>query len=195
MELTKRERIGLVVFCVIILSIISIYYFKQRSDSGVEVIKNSGVEKVEKDDRDIGVYVCGEVKKPGVYIMKQGDRIEKLINMAGGFTENADIRAVNLAAKLKDEDFIIIRSKILLDNSSTGVNPFGDGQTQDGKININTATKEQLKTLPRIGDAYAQRIIEYREKNGFFKDIKDIMKVSGIGEKMFENIKDKITVY
>lgn len=195
MELTKRERIGLVVFCIIVLSIISIFYFKQRSKNEVEVIKDSGFEKTEKSDKDIGVYICGEVKKPGVYIMKQGDRIEKLINMAGGFTKNADIRAVNLAAKLKDEDFIIIRSKIMIDNSSTGVNPFGEGQTQEDKININTATKEQLKTLPRIGDSYAQRIIEYREKNGFFKDIKDIMKVSGIGEKMFENIKDKITVY
>lgn len=190
MELTKREKIGLVVFCIIILSAIAIFYYKQGSKNNIEVIKNSGVEKTEKDDREIGVYVCGEVKTPGVYKMKQGDRIEKLINMAGGFTENADTRAINLAAKLKDEDFIIIRSKVMLDNS-VGINT----QAQDGKININTASKEQLKTLPRIGDAYAERIIEYREKNGFFKDIKDIMKVSGIGEKMFENIKDKITVY
>lgn len=200
MDLNKREKIGLITFSVIILTLLSILYFKGQKNSEIQVISKSNSKNIsdessaENKSTNITVYICGEIQKPGVYTILEGDRVEKVIELAGGFTENAYRDNINLAAKLKDEDFIKIPSKNSIIINGTGINPFGSFQSDSGKININTATKEELKNLPRIGDAYAQRIIEYRENKGPFKDLKDIMKVSGIGEKIFENIKDKITV-
>lgn len=191
MDLTKRERIGLLVFIIILTSILSLSYYKNKNKNNMEVIKNDKISNIDnKSNKEIKVYVTGEVKNPGVYTLIEGDRVEKAILLAGGFTENADKNSINLALKLKDEDYIIVSSlniKEKLDDKSIVSN--------SKKININTADKEQLKSLPRIGDALSQRIIDYREKNGPFKRIEDIKKVSGIGDKMFENIKDKISVY
>ncbi|MDO6355361.1 ComEA family DNA-binding protein [Caloramator sp. CAR-1] len=189
MDLTRREKIGLAVFLFIILFITSFYYYKDKRKNEMMVIKTSRLqeEQNENDIKEIKVYICGEVKKPGVYTLIEGERLYKLIDIAGGFTDKAAKENLNLAMKLKDEDYIFVPSiEGLLNNSQ--------GKTISSKININTATLEELKTLPRVGDAIAQRIIEYREKNGPFRDIKDIKNVSGIGDKMFENIKDKITV-
>jgi competence protein ComEA len=189
MDLTRREKIGLAVFLFIILFITSFYYYKDKRKNEMMVIKTSRLqdEQKENDIKEIKVYICGEVKKPGVYTLIEGERLYKLIDIAGGFTDKAAKENLNLAMKLKDEDYIFVPSiEGLLNNSQ--------GKTISSKININTATLEELKTLPRVGDAIAQRIIDYREKNGPFRDIKDIKNVSGIGDKMFENLKDKITV-
>lgn len=189
MDLTRREKIGLAVFLFIILFITSFYYYKDKRKNEMMVIKTSRLqeEQNENDIKEIKVYICGEVKKPGVYTLIEGERLYKLIEIAGGFTDKAAKENLNLAMKLKDEDYIFVPSiEGLLNNS--------EGKTISSKININTATLEELKMLPRVGDAIAQRIIDYREKNGPFRDIKDIKNVSGIGDKMFENIKDKITV-
>jgi competence protein ComEA len=199
MDLTKRERTGLIAFAIIIISVISFVYFSNNSKDTIQVIskEDSAVEGSKNigKSKEISIYICGEINKPGVYTLNEGDRLIKLIGMAGGFTEKADSESVNLAAKLLDEDFIKIPSKIVSgsDISLSGTNL--SSTNSNGKININSASKEQLETLPRIGEAIAQRIIDYRENTGRFKDIKDIMNVSGIGDKIFENIKDKITVH
>jgi competence protein ComEA len=205
MDLTKREKTGLIIFLIITLLIVSsMYFYKSRSDTTLVIDKNKntldGDEATSNSSKTksyIKVYISGEIKKPGVYTLNDGDRAEKLIELCGGFTNNAETSALNLAMKLKDEDFIKIPSKLLnnqLSNTSTPniTNPL---QGATALININTATKEQLMDLPRIGDAMSQRIIDYREKMGAFKDIKDLTNVSGIGPKMYENIKDKITVH
>jgi len=187
MDLTKREKIGLILFLSILVFINAFYYYKDKKSNEITIIKsNTAIE--EKKDSEIKVYICGEVKKPGVYTLKDGDRLYKLLQMCGGFTENASKEKLNLAMKLKDEDYIYVPSKLDMQ-----VNQPLDN-FQQTKVNINTASLEELKSLPRIGDALAQRIIEYRQKNGPFKRIEDIKNVSGIGDKMFENIKDKITV-
>ncbi|MCX7903573.1 MAG: ComEA family DNA-binding protein [Caloramator sp.] len=188
MDLTRREKIGLAVFLFIILFITSFYYYKDKRNNEMMVIKTSREQENIKENnfKEIKVYICGEVKKPGVYTLLEGDRLYNLIDIAGGFTDKAAKENLNLAMKLKDEDYILVPSI-----ESTSNNQI---KNSNSKININTASIEELKTLPRIGDAIAQRIIEYREKNGPFRDIKDIKNVSGIGDKMFENIKEKITV-
>ena len=210
MDLTKREKTGLITFLIITLLIVSIIYFnKSRSDTTLVMAKDntlltdSGVSSnSSKSKSDIKVYVSGDVKKPGVYTLNDGDRAERLIELCGGFTINAETSSLNLAMKLKDEDFIKVPSKLpntQLSNTSTSTStPTVTSNITKGVsalININTATKTQLMDLPRIGDAMSQRIIDYREKMGSFKDIKDITSVSGIGPKMYENIKDKITVH
>ncbi|MEG0372079.1 MAG: ComEA family DNA-binding protein, partial [Clostridium sp.] len=156
----------------------------------------------------IKAYICGYVANPGVYTLNQGDRLDDLLRLAGGFTKEADPRGVNLAYLVKDQDYFRILSinetKDSIDNkpgdlsvnsmAGNKINTSSSEDSKDVKININTASKEQLKELPRIGDSMSQRIIDYREKEGGFKTLDDIKEVSGIGEKMFENIKDKITV-
>jgi competence protein ComEA len=194
MDLSKREKIGLISFLIIIISVTSVIYFSSRKKDNIEVVnkeESSGLQNTE-DVKDIEVYISGEVKSPSVYKLKEGDRILKLVELAGGFTDKADTSQINLALKLKDEDFIVVPQKQAAAGSAGSA---AASSPQNNKININTANGAELEKLPRIGPALSQRIIEYRDKNGPFKDIKDIKKVSGIGDKMFENMKDKITVH
>ncbi|SHE44724.1 helix-hairpin-helix domain-containing protein [Caloramator proteoclasticus] len=187
MNLTKNQKVGLYVFAIIVLFIGSIkFYSLKKAEDDIVVIKNEATNK-----KEIQVYICGEVKKPGVYKINDDKRIIDLVYLAGGFTDNANLEAVNLATKLKDEDYIKIPTK----NKNEKDKGIIDSRDDADKININTASIEELKKLPRIGDALAKRIIEYRNKNGPFKRIEDLKNVSGIGDKMFENIKDLISIY
>ena len=139
------------------------------------------------EDENIWIYICGEVNNPGVYMLNKGSRVFEALEMAGGFTDNAAKNSVNLALLLKDGDQIIIP-----DISSPGAVCDG-GSEDEGMININTASMEQLITLPGIGRAKAQAIIEYRELHPF-SSADEIMNVSGIKGNSFEKIKDRITV-
>ncbi|MCX7694397.1 MAG: helix-hairpin-helix domain-containing protein [Caloramator sp.] len=187
MNLTRNQKIGIYVFASILLVFGFIkYYSIKKEPNDIVVIRNE-----ESSKKEIQVYICGEIKKPGVYKISDDKRIIDLVYMAGGFTENANLEAINLATKLKDEDYIKIPSKKKNKEDKGDV----DFKEYSDKININTATLEELKKLPRIGDALAKRIIEYRNKNGPFKRIEDLKNVSGIGDKMFENIKDMISIY
>lgn len=192
MEINKKQKIGLIVFAIIMLITASLKYYN-NIDRGEHIDLNNQTRDVINNKKFIEVYICGEVNKPGVYKMTDGDRINDLIKVAGGFTEKADLESVNLAIKLKDEDFIKVPSKIKTEFINGTV--INNQENKQQKININTAEIEELKTLPRVGDALARRIIDYRNKNGRFNRIEDIKNVSGIGEKMFENIKDLICVY
>ncbi|WP_273235258.1 ComEA family DNA-binding protein [Ileibacterium valens] len=121
--------------------------------------------------------IKGEVNQPGVYELKTDADIEKLIQVAGGTTEQADLSSIALMKKVKDEDVIVI--------------PKSQTKVQKAKISINSASLEELMTLSGIGEKIAGRIIEYRESQGF-QTLEDIMNVKGIGEKMFERIKEEI---
>lgn len=200
MDLTKREKYGLIIFIIIIITIVSYFYYTNNKKNSIDVITKTSntsgdINEKNKNENEISVYICGEINKPGVYTLSKDDRLIKLIGMAGGFTQRADMQAVNLAEKLEDEDFIKIPSAII-DSNGINVNSTNTSAAQEGlKININTATNEQLERLPRIGKALAQRIIDYRESNGRFKNINELKNVSGIGEKIFESLKDKIAVH
>lgn len=144
----------------------------------------------------IYVDVGGAVKNPGVYTFKQGDRVIDAINEAGGLRDNADVSSINLAKKLADEEKIYVPIKgeqlpQIIAQSGLGNN---NGSTENDKININTASLQELDSLPGIGPVTAQRIIDYRNKNGPFKSIDEIKNVNRIGDKIFEQIKDKITI-
>jgi competence protein ComEA len=193
MDLTRREKIGLLVFVLIIITVMSTMYYGNKSKP-VEVIKKDSITSDSSNTKtsSIKVYVSGEVNNPGVYTLAVDDRIEKLIQLSGGFTDKADTSSINQAKKLKDEEFVLVPSK----DRAVQVGQAGTIQgISNGKVNINIATLSDLKTLDGIGDTLAQRIIDYRTKNGPFSDIKDLKKVSGIGESRFKAIENKITVY
>lgn len=141
------------------------------------------------------VDVGGAVKNPTVVTLNDGSRVEDAIEAAGGLTDDADLTDINRAAFVNDGDKIFVPSKGL-DGAISNVLPPGSGSgvSADGKVNINTADSQQLQTLTGVGPATADKIISYRESNGRFTAIEDIMKVSGIGDKTYEKLKDSIRV-
>ncbi|MFT4106265.1 MAG: helix-hairpin-helix domain-containing protein [Lacrimispora sp.] len=136
------------------------------------------------------VHICGEVAAPGVYELEEGSRVFQAVEMAGGFTEKAAPEYLNMAEKIYDGMKITVVSQEEAGFSAVS----GAAFRQKSKINLNTATKEELMTLRGVGEAKAADIIGYRESHGGFQKIEDIMKISGIKEAAFQKIKDDITV-
>jgi competence protein ComEA len=134
----------------------------------------------------IYVDIKGEVKKPNIYKMSESYRVKDAIEMAGGFTENADKNQVNLSQKVVDEMVIFV--------PKTGELAIPNTVEEQKKINLNRATEEELQEITGVGEMKAKSIVEYREKVGKFSKIEDLKKVSGFGEKSFEKIKEEITV-
>ena len=144
----------------------------------------------------IYVDVKGEVHHPGVYQMKAENRMKDLIEAAGGFTPLADDQKLNLAQLLEDQMVIIVPQKGEEVNSELAQSPASQKKEvgKEGKVNINTATVEELKTLKGIGEKKAEAIIEYRKKNGSFKNKEELMKVRGIGKKLYESFQERVIV-
>ncbi|UZQ83873.1 helix-hairpin-helix domain-containing protein [Thermoanaerobacter sp. RKWS2] len=196
---SKKQQYAIVAILCFILAFSGYVIYKNYKLKNEFVVNASNesvpveriVESEENKEKplEIKVYVTGLVKNPGVYTMKEGERIIDAINKAGGPLQEADLTNINLAQKVKDEQMIRVPKK----GETNNISPTSTRQKSE-KININTATKEELQTLPGIGPVTAERIIEFRESKGSFKKIEDIMNVPRIGPKMFEQIKDKIIV-
>ena len=163
--------------------------------------------KTKNEDKKILVnHITGEVQIPGVVRVDQGSRIEDVIKAAGGLTENADISSINLAYLVEDgmkiripsindeeiskKNYIIQGTEGIIENDKDIKNK----ESKENMININTANQGELERLPGIGTTIAKNIIEYRNKNGNFKEIEEIKDVTGIGENKFEKIKDLIKI-
>jgi competence protein ComEA len=140
------------------------------------------------------VHVAGLVRRPGVYELPEGSRVIDAIEAAGGAKAGADLAALNLAAVLADAQQILVPKRGAGGDGGGGSGGGGPGGGDSGLVNINTASLEELETLPGVGPVLAQSIIDYREEHGPFTRIEDLMNVSGIGEKRFEDLKDKVTV-
>ena len=173
-------------------------------------IKKQNTSEVYKVD------IKGQVANPGIYSLKANSRVIDVIEKAGGLTENADTSVINLSKKISDEMVIIIYSheevnefgktkeiekQVLTECKNNEIYSLENNACIEidntnnisGKININTASKEELMTLTGIGESKANDIIKYRETNGPFKSIEDLTKVNGIGESTLANIKENIT--
>lgn len=149
---------------------------------------NQGEQPAEvKEPELITVHIVGAVLNPGVYQLPAGSRVYQLLEICGGFSTEADGDALNQARPLLDGEQIQI--------TRIGEQPQSKSSGSASKININQATADELTALPGIGTVRAGQIVEHREKNGYFTDIKEIMDVSGIGETTFKNIADLISIY
>ncbi len=163
----------------------------------------------------ITVYVCGAVRDPDVYVLDEGSRVNDAINSAGGFLDDAGYEYLNLASKLVDGQKVYIPTRreieealaegdgiygaeVNITSNAPGIEnrslEAAGSETSSGLVDINSASKETLMTLPGIGESKADKIIAYRETNGGFSSIEDIMLVGGIKEGLFNKVKDRICV-
>ena len=150
----------------------------------------------------IYVHIAGEVSNPGMYELKYDARVSDAIDAAGGLTESADQLSINLARQVTDGEQIVVQAYIeaepgnskSTDASDSGLPSSSNTEVLSSKVNINTASASELITLDGIGESTAAKIIAYRQANGSFASIEEIKKVSGIGDRKYEAIKDRITV-
>lgn len=142
------------------------------------------------------VDVRGAVVKPDIYKLPKGSRVEDALNAAGGASPDANLDRMNMVKTLSDGEQIVVptRAPSTATPAPTSANATPASASVSNKININAASAQDLDKLPGIGPALAQRIIDYRNANGPFKKIEDLKNVSGIGDKLFDQIKDLITV-
>lgn len=165
-------------------------------DAEIESGEDVELESGEAERLSVVVHVAGSVSKPGLYTLEEGQRVGDAVEIAGGFTGDANSSAVNLARVLVDGEQVWVPSvrEASESNSSASENAGPSSAANSALININTATVEELTQLNGVGTATAEKIIAERTQNGSFASIEDIMRVSGIGEKRFEAIKKFICV-
>lgn len=205
-----------IIILIMILGSVMVYLFKESEskeiidEDNINVMEEVQVEeeKEEVKEKTITIDVKGEVNKPGVYELPVGSRVIDAIKISGGTTTKADTSMLNLSKVLADENVIIVYNKYsqqsikyvekecncdaCINNSNVSSGSSENSTSQ--KISINKATKEELMNLNGIGESRAIDIINYRNANGLFKSIEDLKQVSGIGDKLFEKIKDQITI-
>ena len=162
------------------------------------VSKDSSTEKEEKDEsveQDlITVDVKGAVKSPGIYDLPVGSRVNDAVQKAGGLTEQADSKSLNLAQKVSDEALVYVPAKGEEVASQQAGSGAPSSTSKEKKVNLNKASLEELKQVKGLGGKRAQDIIDHREANGKFKSVDELKKVSGIGAKTIEKLKDYVTV-
>ena len=162
------------------------------------VSKDSSTEKEEKEEpveQDlITVDVKGAVKSPGIYDLPVGSRVNDAVQKAGGLTEQADSKSLNLAQKVSDEALVYVPAKgeeVASEKTGSGT---ASSTSKEKKVNINKASLDELKQVKGLGGKRAQDIIDHRETNGKFKSVDELKKVSGIGAKTIEKLKEYVTV-
>ena len=215
-----KGKIFILIFILFTLfAIYDAYYVETEQVEEVTIQKQEKTEEKKEQTKEtkILVDVKGEINTPGVYELTSNNTVMDAINKAGGLTKQSDTSNINLSKKLEDEMVIIVYSKSEIKNmqeedkikcppcnnacvteedekAKLDTDKTESTDTPSGKVNINTASSETLQTLDGIGEAKAKAIIEYRDKNGNFKNIEDIKNVSGIGDSIYEKIKNNITV-
>ncbi len=216
----KKLNKKTIIISIIIIFTIGIYYLFIKEDDYLEsssIVSELSTNEENKetenkilntgDKEKIVIYIAGAVKNEGIYELDENSRIADSIEKAGGLTEDANIKDINLAYVLEDgmkiyipknsdnnevEDNIYVSKES--GSATTKTTESTNNKTQNTKVNINTATQTELETLPGIGPSIAIKIINYRKENGKFINIEDIKKVSGIGDSKYAKIKDLIKI-
>ena len=218
-SMKNKNLIGIFIIVALIFGyIVTFIYFSNEIYKNKEEQKNNEISILEEPSKDteykeIKVDIKGSVKKPGVYTLKENSRTNDAIIASGGLLKNANTRFINLSKILNDGDVIVVYSneeikkaqkeeRIVVETPCVCEEVKNDSCYKEdketettSKININTATINELIKLNGIGESKAKLIIEYRTKNGKFKDIKEIMNIKGISETLFSKIKENIIIW
>jgi competence protein ComEA len=193
-KLAPRTRLGVgaVVVLVLLAFAVTIGIGMLRGATGTQVVEPvSTASSTPQVPAEAGLYVhiAGAVREAGLYRLAAGDRVADAVARAGGFADDAARDGVNLARPVADGEQIVVPVR-----GAEAEAPTSGGSAADGLIDLNSATPEQLDTLPRVGPAMADRIIEWRETNGRFTSVDDLQSVPGIGEKMLAALRDLVRV-
>ena len=209
----KIKEYKIIVICAVLgLALGAFFLLKPTSQTSVKetnlqaevaaVSKDSSSEKeIKKEEKEespeqdvITVDVKGAVKSPGIYDLPVGSRVHDAVQKAGGLTEEADSKSLNLAQKVSDEALVYVPTKgeeVASQQAASGTTP---SSSKEKKVNLTKASLEELKQVKGLGGKRAQDIIDHRETNGKFKSVDELKKVSGIGAKTIEKLKDYVTV-
>ena len=202
-----RKTFEILAVIMVLVTAVLIYGFKEDYQT-IPLEEEGGVEMAEqksaKDEEALYVDIDGAVRAPGVYRLSQGARVFEAIDKAGGLKKKADTSTINLAEKVKDGQKINVPAKggsrntgaaSSADSSGAASSGLSTGGIADGgRININSATSEELQQINGIGPATARKIIDYRNANGAFKNTEELKNVNGIGDKTFEKMREMVTV-
>ena len=185
----------LIVVCICSCGNDTAYYVDSESEGSTTQQEETSeqVETSDSQEKGIYVYVCGQIVSPGVYVLPQGSRICDLFQLAGGFTQIAATDYWNQARLLTDGEMIYVPTVEEVKERPLENNTATDTDDSD-KVNINTASKEELMTLPGIGEARALAIIAYRKENGPFTSVEELKEVEGIKDGVFSKMKDYIEI-
>lgn len=186
-----RIGIGAVVVIVILGLTVAVIVGLSRGAASVERVEIAETTAIEAPE--VYVHVRGAVESPGLHRLNPGARVVDAIAAAGGFSDDADDGALNLARAVTDGEQLsvpVAGEGAAADNTAAGGVP---GVAPDGRVNLNTADQALLETLPRIGPALAQRIIAWRDEHGGFSSIEQLTQVSGIGERVLEELRSSVT--
>ena len=200
LEKLPARRIVIALIALAGVGLVGGYGVAMRAKPKAAKIALSSPGQATKTGRLVYVHVGGAVHRPGLYELPDGSRIFDAVQAAGGATDDADLDSLNLASKVKDGDKVLVPVRI-----EPGADPPPGGASgaagvpgaagaPGGLINLNSATAEQLDSLPGIGPSTAQKIIAYRTEHGGFRRVDDLMEVPGIGPAKFEELKDLVTV-
>ena len=179
----------LILLIIVLGAAMGTYYSLAEDDNDpMETATAQVTDSVPADN--FAVYVCGAVKNPGVVLLSPASRVSDAVNSCGGVLPNADMEKINMAQPIKDGMQITVPDK----GQGTGHNPTDSPVSAGDKVNINQAGVDELTKIPGVGKATAQRIIDYRTKNGPFTELEDLMKIKGIGKAKFEKLAPRITL-
>lgn len=191
------------VACIVLVVLALVRFVPTGSSAGQDFEAPAPAEEQVVDEQDsdvqqVGVDVEGAVASPGLYLVSADARVNDAVAAAGGMTQDADRQRVNLAQKVEDGMQVYVPSREEA-AAASGAAATGAGQASasglsKGKVNLNTASAEELQTLSGIGPSLSQRIIDYRQANGPFKSVEDLRKVPGIGDTRFKSLKDLVCV-
>ena len=208
LEVLKERKVFIVMVVLCISSAIVFALLLFNDNKGEEFVyenvgvveANNEVNNGNSEVKPMFVYIVGEVVNPGVYTLNDGERIVDVLNKCGGAKEEADLSKVNLAYKLLDGQKIIIPNvnENVDNNFAFVINNAGNnivsGDAGKVKVNINVASQQELESINGVGASTAKKIIDYREKNGYFKSVDDLTNVSGIGKSKVESIREFVVV-
>lgn len=197
----KRLLMGAAAVAVLAVAAVFLFYESGKEDEYINEFAVAEEEvEVQKEpevieDTVIKVDIKGAVSHEGVYIAAEGDRIEDIVKKAGGLTDDANPESINLAQRVEDQMVIYVMKKGEEPKVEISGQPgAAQKETEGGKININSASETELQEITGIGPSKASAIVQYREEQGPFSAIEDLMNISGIGEKTFEKMKDQVTI-
>lgn len=191
----RRIGIGAAVVLVVVTAAVAVTIGMVRSATTPAVIDIAPTAEGVVDALPaVYVHIYGAVAAPGLYRVDEGARVVDVIAAAGGLTEDADPTAVNLARRVADGEQLRVPAVGEAPPASAGPAESAPEAPSDGRVNLNTADAAALDTLPRVGPAIAERIIQWRDANGAFTSVDDLLAVPGIGEKMLAALRDLVTV-